>query len=288
MNTKLSELLPVDSFFVKEYHQVNQHGEKYLQNKRITIISLARNIDNHINTNIPLVYNFLTDLGIVCNWIIFENDSIDNTKISLQNLSKKNTNIHVISENLSREHYGPVKSTERIQALSEYRNKAQKYANNISSDFVLVLDLDFIDINLEGILNSFGWLSIDDNIHAIAGNSFEYKKGLTSSDPNAYNLWNYDSWAFRNNWWTDLHNSRPAPNNTIDPMLWFGLWIPPTGSRPIKVNSAFGGSCIYRSNIYFKGNYDYQDCEHVCFHYSLSKVSNNFTLVLNPSQQMLF
>jgi hypothetical protein len=87
----------------------------------------------------------------------------------------------------------------------------------------------------------------------------------------------------------DLQNNFPAPQNTIDPMIWFGFWIPPTGSFPIEVNSAFGGCCIYRSSVYFQADYAFLDCEHVCFHYNLYANKNiNFSLVLNPSQQMVF
>jgi hypothetical protein len=80
----------------------------------------------------------------------------------------------------------------------------------------------------------------------------------------------------------------PAPENTYDPMLWFGFWIPPVGCSPIIVNSAFGGCGIYRSSMYFLEDYDDKDCEHVCFHYNLSKENPLFKLVLNPSQRMLF
>jgi hypothetical protein len=86
-----------------------------------------------------------------------------------------------------------------------------------------------------------------------------------------------------------LLETKEFKENTIDPMFWFGCWIMPTGSSPITVNSAFGGSCIYRSNIYFEANYDFMDCEHVCFHYNLYSSKNiNFRLILNPSQQMVF
>lgn len=288
-NLNLSELLPVDKFFEKEYQDMIKLGKNYLNNKKITIISLARNIDKYISLNIPLIYNFFDSLGASCSWVIFENDSTDNTKINLKNISSNNDNIHILSQDFNRKHYGAVKEKARIVALSEYRNRAKEYAKNIVSDFIIVLDLDFNSINLDGLLNSFGWLASDNSIDAVSGNSFEYKKGLTPGSPERYNLWNYDSWAFRNSWWLDLHNFRPVPQNVIDPMLWFGLWIPPTGSRPIKVNSAFGGCCIYRSNIYFLTDYDHIDCEHVCFHYNQTfNTKRNFVLVLNPSQQMLF
>lgn len=286
----LKQLIPLHPFYEKKYYQQIDNGKKILDNSNITILSLVRNLEAKLPTNISTLLQFFSLHNANTNIVFFENDSIDNTKKILSDFKTKYpTNIHIISEDNGKKQFGPVKSEERLKALSEYRNRAKDYAKNLKSDFVIVLDMDFDEISLDGLLNSFGWLATESNISAVAGNSFEYKKGLASNDPNLYNLWNYDSWAFRQNWWLDFHNAQPCPTNTIDPMVWFGLWIPPNGSYPISVNSAFGGCCIYRSSIYFNGQYDYKDCEHVCFHYSLySNPSNNFCLVLNPSQQMVF
>lgn len=287
---KLQQLIPIHKFYEKKYYEQINNGKKILENSNITILSLVRNVENYLEKNVNLLLNFFKDHGSNTNFIIFENDSIDNTKNVLEKLKTfYSQNINVISTNLNRKHYGTVKDEARIKALSEYRNLIKDRGANIQSDFVMVIDLDFEEISLDGLLNSFGWLYSEKNISAVAGNSFEYKKGLVPNDPNRYNVWNYDCWAFRQNWWIDFDLIKPCPMNIINPMYWFGLWIPPTGSSPISVNSAFGGCCIYRSNIYFKGQYNYTDCEHVCFHYSLySDPTNNFHLVLNPSQQMLF
>jgi hypothetical protein len=287
---KLSDLLPLHNLYHKKYHLLVDAGKKSLNETNITILSLVRNLDTKLSNNINTLLKFFSLHNSNTNMVFFENDSIDNTKKILNDFKIKHpNNIHIISEDNGKKQFGSVKSEERLKSLSEYRNRAKDYAKDLKSDFVIVLDMDFDEISLDGLLNSFGWLATEPNISGVAGNSFEYKKGLAPHDPNLYNLWNYDSWAFRQNWWLDFHNVQPCPTNTVDPMVWFGLWIPPTGSSPITVNSAFGGSCIYRSSIYFNGQYDYKDCEHVCFHYSLySNPSNNFRLVLNPSQQMVF
>jgi hypothetical protein len=290
MNSMLSELLPVCDFYKNNYETQIQNGKNLLPNKKITILCLARNIENKLYKNVVSTIDFFESYSARVNFVIYENDSVDNTKMVLNNLKQKYpAKIEFIAENLNKKYFGPIKSEERIKALSEYRNRLKDHARSLNSDFIIVLDLDFEEINFDGLLNSFGWLSVDNKISAVAGNSFEYKQGLSKDDPARYNLWNYDSWAFRQNWWLDLDALPPAPNNSVIPMLWFGLCIYPTGTNPIVVNSAFGGCCIYRSEIYFKGHYDYKDCEHVCFHYSLySNKDNNFRLILNPSQQMLF
>lgn len=286
----INSLLPVHPGFEKQYNIKINQGKDFLKNNRITIISLVRNIADKLDKNLNIITGLFQEYSKDYNYILFENDSIDETKSILDKYKKIHPkNLHIISQNFNTEAFPSIKSEERLQALSKYRNLAKDYAKNIDSDFVLVLDMDFDDINLSGLVNSFGWLATEPYISAVAGNSFEYKPGLYKDDPTIYNLWNYDSWAFRHNWWLDLQNHIPAPKNTIDPMFWFGCWIMPTGSSPITVNSAFGGSCIYRSNIYFEANYDFMDCEHVCFHYNLYSNANiDFRLVLNPSQQMVF
>ena len=124
----------------------------------------------------------------------------------------------------------------------------------------------------------------------MAGIAYEikYQKYKDPSDKSGYisvpYLWNYDSWAFRFNLWDDTQLYYKAYFR--DPMTWFGLWQPPIGSDIIPVYSAFGGSCIYRTPKYIKGNYEGPDCEHVNFHKSM--LDYNFALYMNPSQFMVF
>jgi len=289
MTTDIEDLLPVPDIYHNEYYNKISQGKKILKDSDIILISLVRNVGGVLEKNIQYILEFFTEHSLTFKHIFFENDSVDDTKEILQRYQiLYPNNIHVISENLDREHFGSVKSEDRLKALSEYRNKAKSYANQFESSFVVVIDMDFDSISLNGILNSFGWLASFRAISAVVGNSFQYKKGLYAEDPDHYNLWNYDSWAFRHIWWYDLQVTTPAPKNTYDPMLWFGLWIPPAGCAPMTVNSGFGGCGIYRSDIYFLADYEDKDCEHVCFHYNLSKQNPNFKLVLNPSQRMLF
>jgi len=68
---------------------------------------------------------------------------------------------------------------------------------------------------------------------------------------------------------------------------WGFQWLPPVGSPPVLVASAFGGMCIYRTDAYLKGTYDgVHDVEHVPFHQSIAKATGQH-LYLNPSQRML-
>lgn len=55
----------------------------------------------------------------------------------------------------------------------------------------------------------------------------------------------------------------------------------------LRVNSAFGGLCTYKTKWLKCAEYEGYDCEHVCFHKNLYKYTE-FNLSLNPSQTILF
>jgi hypothetical protein len=72
------------------------------------------------------------------------------------------------------------------------------------------------------------------------------------------------------------------------PLLSFSMTQPLLGLPPTRVNSAFGGMTIYRTEVFLKGVYSGYDCEHVCFHKHLADLGIDFKLGLNPSQIMVF
>jgi hypothetical protein len=203
-------------------------------------------------------------------------------------LKTENSNIHYISQNYNRKHYGTVKDPERIKALAEYRTKVQEYirTNWSDYDYVILIDTDFVDFSAYGLLNTFGWLT-NNNIDAMAGFSYTFKP-LTITGHYAYNIWNYDSWAYRESWWRDLELEPVYSSLQNYPkMLWFGLRVLPKGVFPTKINSAFGGMVVYKMKDYLIGEYDHYDCEHVTFHRSISTKNKSFNLFINPSQIML-
>lgn len=270
--------------FQQPYKDVCESGKEYLSGKNIAITGIIRNIDDCLQKNIQELQQ-LEQLGVTLKYFIYENDSSDNTKNILSELNTKNCNFAFLSENLSLPRFGSVKNLERTTNLAKHRNKCLDYIKKhySDSDFTIVIDLDFQSISLSGILHSFGIYSkYYSFVDGIAGNSFQIKKDDSS---NKQNLWNYDSWAYRGNWWDDLYTH--SDYYTFDPMLWFGLWQPPIGSHPLPVNSAFGGCCIYKTQKYILGKYEGYDCEHVCFHKYLFN-NHDFKLYLNPAQLMLF
>lgn len=284
---KIDDLLQPQPNFINTYSSYASIGKVFLESQKIAIVGLVRNLDDKLENNINQIldcFSIAQDYRL----FLFENDSTDNTKNILQKLNNQNTKINFQSETFNREQFrispGESKSQNRTNALAEYRNRLKDWVKENCSDydFTIVIDMDFIDFSHTGCYNSFGWLCNNNDIDAIAGSAFELRNILK---PDQADLWNYDSWAFRYTWWEDLTKFF-GTIYTYDPMLWFGFWKPPVGSSLIKVNSAFGGMVIYRTQKYISGLYEGFDCEHVCFHYNLTK-NQDFNLYFNPSQRML-
>jgi hypothetical protein len=87
-----------------------------------------------------------------------------------------------------------------------------------------------------------------------------------------YKAAQYDAWAAKLSTWEDNRDHG-----------WFHQLVPPVGSPPIPMNSAFGGLCLYRREAYLSGVYDGSTCEHVPFHRSMQ--ASGYQLFLNPSSR---
>jgi glycosyltransferase involved in cell wall biosynthesis len=281
----IETLLPISKEFNTQYDFYKENGKNFLSTQKICIISLTRNTSytiNNVISSLVQLGNNAKDYKI----IFFENDSSDNTVELINNWISNNPNISLLTETYNKPQYGQVQDIERTILLAEYRNKLKYYIqeNYSDYDFVIVTDSDFQNFSLDGVYNSFGWLFNDQNIGAMCGNSFQYKR-LSVSDSDM-SLWNYDSWAYRGSWWNNLQTHKSA-KISYDPMVWFGLQVLPVGSYPFRINSGFGGMTIYRTKFYLSADYSGEDCEHVMFHYNLKQKNPEFHLFLNPSQRML-
>jgi hypothetical protein len=63
--------------------------------------------------------------------------------------------------------------------------------------------------------------------------------------------------------------------------------MPPVGSPPSLVSSAFGGMAIYRTDAYLAGTYDgTTDCEHVPFHKGIARATGQMLYVC-PSMRTI-
>lgn len=268
----INELFPVIDEYKEIYEQQLAKGLASAEYKRVAVLCLARNISQYYKYALRktrlLIENFHTDSSVY----IYENDSIDDTPDLIKEHITKHTgyqNFHIFSEQLSTPVMPLSKSTIRTTNMANARNKCYKLIDDPEKfDYIIVLDLDFIDVSINGLINSFGWLEHNKGISAMSGVSYIKSPNIVSQ------YQNYDSFAFRLNYWKYRE------------MLWYAFFNLPIGTSPIAVNSAFGGSCIYRQEDY-KPLYEGNDCEHVELHKNLTQANSNFRMYCNPSQIML-
>ena len=269
----INEIFPTTEEFTELYQNQLESGKNFATDKKIAVFSLARNVKQEFNYSLRQIRLLLENFHHDSKVYIYENDSIDNTPALIkQKISEPGyENFNLYSEQIKTSYMPLSKSEIRTTNMANARNKCYNLSNAIKGDFdyYIVIDLDFLDISINGILNSFGWLASNENISAICGNSYI---NFPSKSQDHYR--NYDSFAFRLNSWEYYE------------MMWFPYFDLPIGSYPISVFSGFGGAAIYKA-CYALNNYSGESCEHVMLHKNLKILHNEFRLYYNPSQIMI-
>ena len=269
--------------FRKQYDDTVDIGKKEAKDATVAVVSISRNSAESVGSCLNFLSDNIEPLFKKVYFYTFENDSEDNTVDVLNKWASNKDNATIESEVRDAPYLPLSTSTVRTENMAYARNKCHDFVRSLQDevDYVVVIDTDFMDFSVTGFLNSMGWIASNDKIDAISGFSFLFKRmhftdGLVSKD---ILLTNYDSWAYRINHWADVQDRGL--------MYWFQWWLPLPGSPPIKVNSAFGGCCIYRTDKYLSGRYNGSNCEHVTFHGDIF-INNNaeFNIFANPSMVM--
>lgn len=196
----------------------------------INLCFIARDIEsNYQNLNnlfINLNYNFPT-VNIVC----YENDSTDQTV----KLLRQTKNILLESETLEVEKFKSNKSLNRLNFLSYCRNKYLEKIRELFSDseITVVVDSDISFYNTVKIVKNIQKVNEDENIDAIFSNGLDFfeREGFTKS---VY----YDILPLV----IDGFSCNDKVRNCF------------TGTMK-KVQSAFGGVGIYKTEKFIKGSY---------------------------------
>lgn len=265
------DVWPVDGEYEELYRTHVDTGRAIASESSLNIVSIARNAMPLLTNTLGLVDEVRKEFR-TSQMFVFENDSTDGTAEALDGHALRNDWFHVQHDT-----WGGIDSRgfekERTERLAKARNICMEWVRENGSDnyYTIVLDLDpDYGFSPEGVLNSIGWMG-DSFVQARAMASYSLYK-VKAEDGNIA-LAQYDSWAARLNWWRDR---RDDPGG----MGWFSLLMPPVGSPPIPMNSAFGGLCVYRTEAYLAGGYSGEDCEHVPHHYRMALAGHR--LFLNP------
>ena len=266
--------------FAESYAWHAKLGAVRAKTARVAVVGLARNCAARLAENLRQADGFF---GQFLGWRLHveSNDCEDETLDVLHDFCKEREHATFHYSVLGREHHPNEFAGRRTIALAEYRDACQRWVAACAKDcdYVIVVDFDaWGGWNDQGILNSIGWLTQTPGAYGMASVSlFQHDFGRGPQ-------WaHYDLWALRglgqpDCYWDTYQNGYGG----------FGYsWLPPVGSPPALVSSAFGGLCIYRADAYLQGTYDgVHDCEHVAFHQSIAKKTGQL-LFVNPSQRML-
>ena len=262
----IEQILPVDEMFVESYNERTELGKEIAKDSKIAIVALARNCAGQapfrLQDSINRVKSLCTNQT---SFFVYENDSVDETRIVL-----KNNNIECICEDLNLESLQD-RSYTRTERLANYRNVCIEWVkdNHSDADYVIVLDLDAdLGFSVDGIYNSIYWLNSIEN----AGGMGSYSLYLEGD-----NYVHYDSFAVRMNDW--------KPSEELDHNhQWVRNWHPLVGSKPVQMYSCFGGLGVYKTDAFLGSKYKGElGSEHVDFHKTMQE--NGWDMYLNPSSR---
>jgi hypothetical protein len=261
-----------------------REGERCLEHNTVAFVGLARNCGPHLEANLTRLAMLAEGCaGWHCH--VETNDNTDNTVAVLDAFVDSYPNhASYRDRTLNREQYGAEFSGRRTIALAEYRTACQEWVRENAADtlFTVVIDWDaWCGWSHVGVLNGIGWMVELPGAYGMASVSLMEHPAWHHDEDGGGSLkptWlSYDAWAFRLNTYLDAYTRGQGG--------WFHSWLPFVGSDPIRVCSAFGGMCIYRTKDFLQGVYDgATDCEHTHFHRTIAERTGKH-LFYNPSQR---
>ncbi len=273
-----------------EFRQRIERGIDKMSASTVAICVLARDCEETLGGGIDFIESlrkFFKESYVV----VIENDSRDNTKAILRDWEKNKRGVYLKSEdyNLSRvskkpgvRSHGYAYSAARIAPMARYRNQYLEFVrDNFQVDYLIAIDSDVFRIELEGILNSFGF---EEDWDCITSNG----RKVTLNHPIFPSF--YDSYAFK-----EEGDRQPT---TIKKMRHTQKKYKnlKSGMDFIRILSGFNGLAIYRweaiKNIQYrlKENNDEVvkfNCEHVTFHEDMARLGYD-KIYLNPSQIVIY
>jgi hypothetical protein len=248
----------------------------------VAVAGLARDCASPLSQNIDRIAGLLDQAGADWRVHVRENDSVDETKLVLEEYAAADSRITFHAEDYGRESLSSEFAGPRTVALADYREACREWVASSEADYVVLIDWDaWGGWSQAGLLTGFARLESHPDAFGMASVSL-MEHPLQTYDTTTRTLkrsthWvHYDCWALRLNCYLDDYSAGVG--------AWKHQWLPFVGSPPVPVCSAFGGLAVYRWSDFVLGRYDGDDCEHVPFHRSIRQQTGK-RLYLNPSQR---
>ena len=260
--------------YVDSYKEHVEFGRVEARRQKLAIVAICRNAMPHLKNTLMLV-DELAGLWRDCSLYVYENDSTDETAAVLDDFAIRQW-VTIEHDTLGGEDSRGFEP-ERTVRLAKCRTRCQEWVRRHAADagYVMVLDTDpHGGFSVDGVLNSLGWFCemLGESFHRRQPGAMASHSLFVREEAVGYGVAAYDAWAARLNFWEDRREHQ-----------WFHMLLPPVGSPPIPMNSAFGGLCLYRREAYLAGVYEGGDCEHVFMHKSMQKAG--YQLFLNPGSR---
>jgi hypothetical protein len=211
------------------------------------------------------------------------NDNTDDTDQVLIDFCRHYPQATFLSQRLDRQQFTSEFAGRRTEALAEYRTACQRWVREHASDADYVVAIDFDawgGWSHSGFLHGIGRMHSTPDAAGMASVSLiEHPQMQMGEDqkPRLGKGWvHYDAWALRLNSSFDDYTAGLGG--------WKHQWLPPVGSPPVPVASAFGGMAIYDTYAYLKGTYDGSDCEHVPFTRTMTE-RTKMKMYLDPAMR---
>lgn len=263
-------IYPLDHF-AADFARVRSIGVKAWADADVAIVGLARNCGPWLDANLSRLLQLVGD----CRSWRFRcetNDNTDDTETVLANFCDAYPQATFKTQTLNRQQFSAEFAGPRTVALAEYRTACQEWVRQhcAGSNYTLVIDWDaWGGWSHAGVMHGVGSLATTADAYGMASVSI-MEHGPTKS-------WlHYDAWALRLNSTFDDYTAGLGG--------WKHSWVPPVGSPPIPVCSAFGGLAIYETQAYLAGTYEGSDCEHVGFHATIAEKTGQ-RLYLDPAMR---
>jgi hypothetical protein len=284
MNVPEHLIYPSD-VFAADFSRAYNAGVEVWKDAEVAVVGLARNCERPLAGNLSRLVELCSGAK---SWQLHieTNDNTDGTEQVLDDFCSQFKQAKYTSQTLGRQQFTAEFAGPRTIALAEYRTACQEWVRQhcAESTYTLVIDWDaWGGWSHAGVIHGVGSLATTEDAYGMASVSlFQHPVSVNDGKEPRTSLafLTYDAWAMRGvgqptNYWDDY---------TAGMGGWKHHWIPPVGSPPVVVASAFGGMAIYETGAYLSGTYDGSDCEHVPFHASIAAKTGKL-LYLDPAMR---